>query len=103
MFGKQWFVNQRFFPVPHLLFRRIGTSKSARACATQEYDSYTHGSLAPLYKKAAAPLNRPAPTWAVNGSTGAYLQRPCMLAVGSGMIAERTYGERGIGGMELLR
>lgn len=62
----------------------VGTSKSARACATQAYESAAHGSLAPLYKRAAAPgMVRAEPTWTVNGSTGTYVKGSHVLTAWS--------------------
>lgn len=62
----------------------VGMSKSARACATKEYESAAHGSLAPLYKRAAAlDMIRAEPTWTVNGSTGTYVQDSRVLTAWS--------------------
>jgi hypothetical protein len=61
----------------------VGMSKSARACAMQKYES-AHGSLAPLYKRAAAlGMIRAEPTWTVNGSTGTYVQDSRVLTAWS--------------------
>ena len=54
------------------------------SCATQAYESAAHGSLAPLYKRAAAPgMVRAEPTWTVNGSTGTYVKGSHVLTAWS--------------------